>query len=244
MIGIVLAAGGGMRLRPLTDELPKTLLPVDGQRSILEIAVRNFAEVGVTQTIVVVGHAAHEVKDRVPGLEARYGVTLELVHNDRHDVWNNAYSLWLARDAFKESALLCNGDTVHPVTVEERLLTARGAAPIILAVDDQKSLAQEEMKVVLDAAGRLAQINKAIDPAAADGEYIGVTLIEPEAADRLSEALHAVFERDTTLYYEDGYQQYVDWGELIRTTPIGRCAWVEVDNHADLARAREIACRY
>ncbi len=169
-------------------------------------------------------------------------MTLDLIFNDKYDVWNNAYSLWLARDAFKESALLVNGDTVHPVAVEQRLLEARGPAPIMLAMDDQKSLAEEEMKVVLDADGRLVRINKAVDPAQANGEYIGVTLIEPEAADRLSEALQAVFERDTTLYYEDGYQQYADWGETVKTASIGKQNWVEVDNHADLERARTI-CR-
>jgi choline kinase len=242
MIGIVLAAGGGVRLRPLTDALPKTLLPVDGDRSILELAVSNLAEIGLTDIAVIAGHAAQALHDVAPRLQQRYGVRLDLIHNDKYDVWNNAYSLWLARDAFKESALLVNGDTVHPVTVEQRLLEARGAAPIVLAMDDVKQLAEEEMKVILDDDGRLVRINKAIDPPTANGEYIGVTLIEPEAADRLSEALQAVFERDTTLYYEDGYQQYADWGETIRTASIGAVDWVEVDNHADLERARAI-CR-
>ena len=242
MIGIVLAAGGGVRLRPLTDALPKTLLPVDGDRSILELAVSNLAEIGLTDIAVIAGHAAQALHDIAPQLQQRYGVRLDLIHNDKYDVWNNAYSLWLARDAFKESALLVNGDTVHPVTVEQRLLEARGVAPIVLAMDDVKHLAEEEMKVILDDEGRLVRINKAIDPPTANGEYIGVTLIEPEAADRLSEALQAVFERDTTLYYEDGYQQYADWGETIRTASIGAVDWVEVDNHADLERARAI-CR-
>jgi choline kinase len=242
MIGIVLAAGGGTRLRPLTDALPKTLLTVDGDRSILELAVANLAEVGLTDVLVVTGHAAEAIHEAAPALEQRYGVTLDVVFNDKFDVWNNAYSLWLAREAFKESAILCNGDTVHPVTVEQRLLEARGAAPVILALDDVKHLDEEEMKVILGDDGRMIQINKAIDPPAANGEYIGVTLIEPEAADRLSDALQAVFERDTTLYYEDGYQQYADWGETIRTAAIGAVDWVEVDNHDDLARARAI-CR-
>ena len=244
MIGIVLAAGGGTRLRPLTDTLPKTLLDVDGSRSIFELALANLSSVGITDVAVIVGHAAEAVHDQAAELQRRYGVRLDLVHNDKYDVWNNAYSLWLARDLFAESALLVNGDTVHPPAVEQRLLEARGAAPIILALDDQKSLAEEEMKVILDEQGRVTRINKAIDPATASGEYIGVTLIEPEAGPRLAEALQAVFERDTTLYYEDGYQQYADWGEEIRTTPIGVTNWVEVDNHADLARAREIACHY
>ena len=244
MIGIVLAAGGGTRLRPLTDTLPKTLLEVDGGRSILELTLANFAEVGLTDVAVVVGHAADAITQRAPEFEKTYGLHLDLIFNDKYDVWNNAYSLWVAREAFKESALLANGDTVHPVTVQQSLLEARGAAPIVIALDDQKRLAEEEMKVILDGDGRLKRINKAIDPPTANGEYIGLTLIEPEAADRLSEALQAVFERDTTLYYEDGYQQYADWGETIRTAPIGVVEWVEVDNHEDLARAREIACRY
>ena len=243
MIGIVLAAGGGTRLRPLTDDLPKTLLTVDGSRSILELALANLAEVGLTDAVVVVGHAADAVHQRIPEFEGRYGMHIEALHNDRYDVWNNAYSLWLAREAFKESALLVNGDTVHPPAVEQRLLEARGEAPIVLALDDQKTLAEEEMKVVLGQDGRLERINKAVDPLEADGEYIGVTLIEPEAADQLSAALQAVFERDTTLYYEDGYQQYADWGETIRTARIGISNWIEVDTHEDLARAREIACR-
>ncbi len=244
MIGIVLAAGGGTRLRQLTDDLPKTLLQVDGRHSILELALSNLTGVGITEAVVVVGHAAHAVNERAAEFERNYGMRLELVHNDKYDVWNNAYSLWLARDAFKETALLVNGDTVHPIDVERRMLDARGAAPVVIALDDQKSLAEEEMKVVLDADGRLQRISKAVDPADAHGEYIGVTLIEPEAADRLSDALQAVYERDTTLYYEDGFQQYADWGETVRTAPIGVTNWVEVDNHDDLARAREIACHY
>ena len=48
------------------------------------------------------------------------------MHNDKAEEWNNAYSLWLAREHFAEGVLLVNGDTVHPVSVEETLLAARG----------------------------------------------------------------------------------------------------------------------
>lgn len=241
--GIVLAAGEGSRLRPLTNSIPKTLLAVDGETTILDIALHNLAAVGITDVAVVTGFAAEVIEARTPALEHKHGVTLELIFNDKATVWNNAYSLWLARDVFAQGALLCNGDTVHPDSVERTMLEARGPG-ILLALDDVKDLAEEEMKVILDERGWMTRINKALDPAAVNGEYIGVTLIEPEAAMGLADALQATFERDTTLYYEDGFQEYADRGGEVRAAAIGKVDWVEVDNHADLARAQEIACLY
>jgi choline kinase len=243
---MVLAAGASRRLRPDTDELPKALLPVDGETTILDIVLRNLASVGMREVVIVVGHAAGAVADRAADLEARHGVTLELVHNDRALEWNNAYSLWLAREYLGQGALLVNGDTVHPVSVEKTLLAARGPgeagrARVILAVDNVKPLAEEEMKVTLDARGLLSRITKQMDPAKAYGEYIGATLIEPQAALPLADALEATWRRDPSLYYEDGYQELADRGGEIAAAPIGAIDWVEVDNHSDLRRAREIA---
>jgi choline kinase len=242
MIGLVLAAGAGRRLRPYTDSLPKALVPVDGDTTILDIALRNLAGVGLTDVAVVVGYAADAVHDRRKALEQRHGVNLTLVHNDRAEEWNNAYSLWLAREHLRNGALLVNGDTVHPVSVEKTLLASRGPG-ILLAVDTVKPLADEEMKVILDEAGQLTRITKQMDPADAYGEYIGATLIEADVAAPLAEALEATWRRDPDLYYEDGYQEYADRGGEVRTASIGAVEWVEVDNHDDLARAREIACR-
>jgi choline kinase len=243
MIGLVLAAGAGRRLRPHTDRLPKTLVPVDGDRTVLDVILANFAAVDLRDVAVVVGYAADAVAERLPGLQRRYGVSLELVYNEKAEDWNNAYSLWCARDLLAEGVLLSNGDTVHPVSVEERLLASEGE-PVRIAVDDRKTLAFEEMKIELDPDGGVARITKQMDPATAAAEYIGVTLIEPAAAEPLASALEATWRRDPGLYYEDGYQTYLDRGRRIDICPIGEVSWVEVDDMADLIRAREIACRY
>jgi len=242
VIGVVLAAGAGRRLAPFTDTLPKTLVPVDGDRTILDIALGNLKAAGIDDVAVVTGYAAAAVRERKAALERRHGVTLELVLNERAEIWNNAYSLWCARELFGEGVLLVNGDTVHPPSVEEALLANRGP-DILLALDDVKPLADEEMKVRVDGDGRMTRINKALDPATARGEYIGVTLIEPAAAAPLADALRATFERDPQLYYEDGFQEYADRGGWVGVAPIGAVDWAEVDDHRDLERAREIACR-
>ena len=243
MIGVVLAAGPGRRLLPLTEGLPKTLLPLSDGRTILDLALTNLSAAGAEEVVIVIGFAAERVQERVADLERRNGVRIELVFNDRAERWNNAYSLWLAREAFRAGAMLVNGDTVHPSTVEERLLAARGPG-VLLAVDEEKELGAEEMKVLVSEHGRLARIAKDVDPSAARGEYIGVALIEPSAAEPLTAALEVTWRRDPSLYYEDGFQEFVDRGGDLGVAPIGTVDWVEVDDPSDLERAREIQCRY
>lgn len=243
MIGLVLAAGAGRRLRPYTDTLPKALVPVDGETTIMDISLRNLAAAGLTDVTIVVGYQARAVEERQDAFEDKYGVKITLVHNDKAEEWNNAYSLWTARDHFAAGMLMVNGDTVHPVGVEQTLLAQRGPS-ILLAIDNVKKLADEEMKTIFNADGQLTRITKLMEPAEAFGEYIGVNIIEGSTASALADALKTTWERNPDLYYEDGFQEYANRGGEVRAATIGEVEWVEVDNHDDLARAREIACRY
>jgi choline kinase len=242
MIGLVLAAGAGRRLLPHTEDLPKTLLPVSDDRTILDIILASLAGAGITDAAVVVGHCADAVKVRVPELESRYGLRLQLIYNDRVD-WNNAYSLWLARDLFAQGALLVNGDTVHPIGVEHTLL-ASPSAGVRLAVDAGVALTDEAMKVRLDGSGRVVLITKQMPVETAHGEYIGAAVIEPDAAADLARSLADTWRREPGLYYEDGFQLLADRTGGVRAERIGTVEWVEVDNLDDLARARGLACRY
>jgi choline kinase len=240
---MVLAAGAGRRLGPETADLPKTLLPVRGEDTILDIALANLAAAGLDEAIVVTGYAFERIEERVPALQERHGLRVQTLYNPKALEWNNAYSLWCAREHFARGVLLANGDTVHPPSVERTLLDARDGHEILIAVDQSKPLGEEEMKVHVSEAGLLERINKALDPAGAHGEYIGLTLIEPGAAEPLAAALEATFARDPQLYYEDGFQEYADRGGRVGIAPIGEVEWVEVDDATDLARAREVACR-
>ena len=145
MIGLILAAGAGRRLRPYTDTLPKALVPLDDTRSVMDLTLKNFSEAGLNDVAIIIGYAADQVRIRQQELEERYGVNIELVFNDKAEEWNNAYSLWCARDVLKAGAIIANGDTIHPVSVEE-LLKAQTDEFITLSLDNVKKLADEEMK--------------------------------------------------------------------------------------------------
>src|SRR6266487_61046 len=118
MIGLVLAAGAGRRLRPYTDSLPKALVPVgpagiEGEPTVLDLTLGNFAEIGLTEVAIIVGYRKEAVYERKTALERKYGLKLTLVDNDKAEEWNNAYSLWCARDviAKADGVILANGDT-------------------------------------------------------------------------------------------------------------------------------------
>src|SRR5699024_12603618 len=131
MLGMVLAAGAGRRLRPYTDTLPKALVPVDGETTIMDITLRNMAASGLTDVVVVVGYCAKAVEERKEELEERHGVELTLSYNDKAEEWNNAYSLWTAREFFSEGVLLGNGATVPTVSDGENLRAAMCTAVLL-----------------------------------------------------------------------------------------------------------------
>ena len=147
MRALVLAAGQGSRLRPLTDSLPKTLLEVAPGTTILDLAITNLASVGIQDIAIVTGFAANRIEDSAAAMEQRHGVNVHLIHNDRGEIWNNAYSVWTAREWFAEPVVLVNSDTVHPVSVERDIIaTASGRDGLFLAVDTVKRLGDEYLE--------------------------------------------------------------------------------------------------
>jgi CTP:phosphocholine cytidylyltransferase-like protein len=96
MKAIILAAGMGTRLRPLTDNTPKSLIKVQGQ-PMLERQVQFLKEKGIEEIIVVTGY----LKEKFEYLKEKYGVTL--IHNDKYDIYNNVYTMYLVREYLQDA---------------------------------------------------------------------------------------------------------------------------------------------
>ena len=119
MKAIILAAGMGKRLRPLTESRPKSLVEVHG-KAILEHQLESLAKVGITECVLVVGYLSDVVR-RYRGTEFR-GIELSYVENERYDETNNLYSLSLARREFGDGIILLEGDLVFETRLLEALL--------------------------------------------------------------------------------------------------------------------------
>lgn len=102
MRAILLAAGMGTRLRPLTNETPKSLVKVNGV-PMLEKQIQCLKEIGVNEIIVLTGY----LKEKFDYLQEKYGV--KLIHNDKYDIYNNIYTMYLVRD-YLNDAFVIEGD--------------------------------------------------------------------------------------------------------------------------------------
>ena len=234
---VVLCAGRGNRLGELTSALPKTMLEIRGGLTILDRALATLAAVGIRRARIVAGYFGDVLTRDVARMERAHGVPLVIVENAHHDSRNNAFSLALGLLGVDEDLFVVNGDTLFTPEAVRRLGGAP-AAPVTLAVDRVKRLGDEEMKVRFDRDGSLEAISKQLDPAAADGEYIGLARVAGSAVPGLRGALDDVWSRDPALYYEDGFGGLAASGVSVTMVDVGDLPWIEVDTPEDLERAR------
>jgi choline kinase len=177
---IVLAAGRGGRLSGVTGDHPKCLARV-GSCTLLERQLAALRSCGLEDITVVVGyHAADVLRVCGPGVG--------FIHNTSFASTNSLYSLWLARDLLADGFVVLNCDVLFHQQLLIDLLSARYEDALLVAGRGDEVYRDEEMKVCIRG-GRVVDIAKTINPAAADGENIGVAKFGRSGAAALVEEL-------------------------------------------------------
>jgi len=237
MRAIVLSAGQGKRLLPLTAEIPKCLLPVDGERTVLELQLETLARCGVERATIVSGFGVDRVErflatSPVPSLD------VELLFNPFFSVSDNLATCWVARGAMQQDFLLVNGDTLFEPNVLLRLLEA--SAPITVTIDHKPSYDDDDMKVSLDDDGRLLEIGKTLKPEVVHGESIGLLCFRGAGADRFRAAVERAMRRPEALraWYLSVVNALAAEGG-VDSASIRGMWWREIDSPEDLEEARQ-----
>jgi choline kinase len=233
---VILAAGVGSRLRPLTDDKPKALVEVSG-RHILARATDALRAAGVERLVVASGYREEALA------EALHDAPFEVLFrpNPRFETTQNSVSLACCRDALEgEDFFRLDGDVVFDPAILSRLDSVR--APLVTAVDGRRSLDEEAMKVRVDrATGRVTAFGKGISVADAAGESIGIEHISKELGGLLFDALDdAIARGETHLYYEDVYSRLIARGLQAAAVEVGDLRWCEIDSLDDLALAERL----
>ena len=237
MKAIILSAGQGHRLLPLTRNMPKCLLPVQGDMSILDYQLQTLAQCGVAEVLVAVGFGAAAVEERlndcsIEGLETRTLFNPFYAHSD------NLVTAWLARAEFDGEFLLLNGDTLFGPGLLDRLLAAP-PSPISIAIHRKQTYDDDDMKVSLSSAGCVSRIAKTIAPNETDAESIGLIRFQQSGGERFVAALESAIRREAALraWYLSAINQIAERSAIDAVDITGHW-WDEVDSVEDLERTR------
>lgn len=238
---VLLSAGQGSRMLPLTAEQPKCLIDFSG-RALIEWQIAMLARCGIRRFDIVTGFRDDLVSARLaqiadPRLEVRTWF------NPFYKVADNLGSCWIAREAMEDDFLLLNGDTLVSEEVVERVLEP-SEWPIAVTIDIKDEYDSDDMKVALDGE-RLRRIGKTLGPDESNAESIGLLAFRGDGPALFREAVRAAMR--TPEGVQHWYLKVIDGladSGVVGTRSIAGQEWAEVDFLTDIEIATALTDRW
>lgn len=238
---VILAAGLGTRLRPLTDNCPKPLIEVHGV-PILHNALRQLAAVGVERATIVVGYRSEAIERSC--MQSFAGIEVRYVHSTAFERTGSAYSLWLARDALLEGdVLLLEGDVFFETRTLQNVLEAAGDVAALDIFDE--SMTGSAVLLSAHSMVRAFRMNQTAAHLGAELLYKTINIFRftsQTLRDSLVPALdELIYAGGTKAYIEQLLATLVTEGRIALRGAVCRDArWFEIDNETDLRIAERI----
>lgn len=235
---IILAAGVGSRIRPLTDNCPKCLLKV-GRITILERMITNIRDCGIDEVIIVLGYLDTKIENFVE--ETFPDLSVQFVINDKFSETNTGYSLMLA-EAFTSGTgfVKFDADVVFDKNILRKLIDSNHEN--CLCIDRNIQLDAEEVKVVVEGGDRVVRASKTADAQLAIGESIGIEKIGSATAKMLFAELTTMMAKSANHqdYYESAYERLITKNTPFHALDITGLAWTEIDTKEDFLSANQL----
>jgi choline kinase len=240
---IILAAGRGQRLKPLTDNAPKCLTEVHGT-PILANALRGLSSIGIRSCTVVVGYFASAIEDAVG---KRFGdVALQYVHNSDYEKTNDMYSLWLAAETLAQGAILLEGDIFFSHSMLRRIFSRAGDRSFYIGGDydgrTDEVVVSTDRKLRISAVDVLTNCSAEIRPF----RFIsaGMLVLQKHYAGLLCSWLSESVKRGrVNVLFDAVIAEHLADAPLY-VSRIGHHEWVEIDTIGDLEKAEETFHRH
>ena len=231
MKAVILAAGVGKRLWPVTQDRPKCLVEVGG-RSLLDRSLEALSAEAIRQAVIVVGYKQELIRSTIGS--GRYNVEVSYLANE-HYQRGSISSLWRARDVLDDDVIIMDADVLFHRRILQRLV--QSAHPTALLMDQSVRQHGEECMVVVKA-GRVMALSKQM-PTVYDLAGEGVGFLKVRAADcpLLIQSVKRCIDAGTwDMEYEDALRDFFDMAR-VGFELIGGLPWIEIDFPDDLVRA-------
>ncbi|OQM74436.1 sugar phosphate nucleotidyltransferase [Manganibacter manganicus] len=244
MKAIILSAGQGRRLLPLTAEMPKCLLQF-GDKTLLEWQLDALTAAGIDDIVVVTGFAADKVEVTLERIRKAGGPAVRMLYNPFFALADNLASCWAARHEMQGDFLVLNGDTLMEPEIARRVVAGEPSAAITVTIDRKDGYDADDMKVSLDQ-DRLLAIGKTLPADSVDGESIGFLRFSPEGGARFVAEIECTLRTDAglKLWYLSAIDRIARQQGGVGVRSIEGLEWGELDFSEDLERNRAMTARW
>ena len=211
MKAIILAAGKGERLMPLTSDRPKSLLELEDGITLLESQLININKSGINKVIIVTGYHTEKIESKVELYSEKYNIDIKIIYNPFFDISNNLISLWQARYEMTSDFIIINGDDIFKESVLSGLLEHNKNEKIL-------------------------KVSKKIPLGEANGESIGMIRVTGEARKIMVDTMEEMVrnKKNMKVFYLEMIQELINKGILVGLYEISSKDWAEIDFHPDL----------
>lgn len=228
---IILSAGIGSRLSPLTNNVPKSMLLIDDNTTVLERTINMINKLLDTEIVIVTGFCNEQIENLV----SKYD-NCKTVYNPFYRVTNSIASLWFAKEYMDDDVIIINGDVIVESDLFKYILTIKNKSFLLY---DSSIGIQADYKV-LEKNGQVVVMSK--DLKETSGEYVGITVLKQEDSNKLMKKVKTMVSNE----------QYCEWyetaivdmifteGFALNVVDASKYLWTEIDNINDLMKAKEI----
>ena len=236
---IILAAGKGERLYPLTKNTPKPLIDLGNGETLLERQLYYLSNSNVIdEVIIVIGYLYDQIESKLNNFNTK--LKIKTIFNPFYEMTNNLITLWLSKYEMNQDFLITNGDNLYTSDVVRDLVekTNDGIYVTICYRDD---LGEDDMKVILDDNGKILRVSKEIEKS--NIESIGLAKIKGEKYRKIYQEILEELARNKNYinkFWLETFNILGDRGVEIQSFKIDKDKWREVDFHFDIKDLKQL----
>jgi len=236
MRAIIIAAGKGTRLFPLTKNTPKSLIEIGNGITMLESQLHSLKENNIKDVTIIVGYRAEQIEAKIKKYAGDFNINT--VFNPFYETSNNLISVWMARHFMQEDFITINGDDIFKPSVIGNLL--KSESNITMVADEKNYYDDDDMKIV-HKDGLVLQVSKKIPAEEANGESVGIIKFTGKGRQIYIDTLDEMVrdEENMNAFYLKAIQQIINKGYPVNFSMCKPDDWGELDFHPDLVLIKQ-----
>jgi L-glutamine-phosphate cytidylyltransferase len=235
MKAIIISAGKGTRLYPLTKNTPKSLLEIGDGVTLLESQLYALEDAGITDVAIIVGYKAEQIEMKVKDYD-HFNITT--VYNPFFETSNNLISVWMAKHLMHdEDFITINGDDVFKASLITNLLKSK--EDITMVIDEKETYDDDDMKVI-HGDGKILEVSKKVAIAQTNAESVGIIKFSGRGRKIYTDMLEEMVREpeNMNVFYLKALQRIIDKGYPVHYSMCQESDWGEIDFHPDLMQIR------